>query len=56
MGKLVVLPTVLLSLSAAVADPVSSEGYDLKDLTDTIGSQHSISTSLSPTSVPSTMT
>ncbi|MGN0842876.1 MAG: LamG-like jellyroll fold domain-containing protein [Kiritimatiellia bacterium] len=48
MGKLVVLPTVLLSLSAAVADPVSSEGYDLKDLTDTIGSQHSISTSLSP--------
>ena len=48
MGKLVVLPTVLLSLSAAVADPVSSEGYDLKDLTDTIGSQHSISASLSP--------
>ena len=48
MGKLLALSTVLLSLSAAVADPVSSEGYDLKDLTDTIGSQHSISASLSP--------
>ncbi|MGN0843830.1 MAG: LamG-like jellyroll fold domain-containing protein [Kiritimatiellia bacterium] len=32
----------------AVADPVSSDGYELVDLTDTIGSQYAISSSLSP--------
>lgn len=44
---------LLFASSVAVANPVSSEGYDLVDLTDTIGgSQYAISSSLSPYTNP----
>ncbi|MGN0855315.1 MAG: hypothetical protein ACI4R9_07335, partial [Kiritimatiellia bacterium] len=41
-----------VGISPCFADPVSSDGYDLVDLTDTIGSQYAISSSLSPYTNP----
>ena len=51
-ARTAILAWVVLLGNLAVADPVSSEGYDLVDLTDTIGSQYAISSSLSPYTNP----
>lgn len=52
IARTAILAWGVLLGNLAVADPVSSEGYDLVDLTDTIGSQYAISSSLSPYTNP----
>ena len=47
IARTAILAWGVLLGNLAVAAPVSSEGYDLVDLTDTIGSQYAISSSLS---------